>query len=186
MYFIHGTCDPLAFYTFGSQADPNSTRSIGAYNIVCQRQKLKLPYKLHSIIGGEHDLSTAEDEVYESMFKWIKEEVICGQPVNACITSTYSTTAPCSQVSTCPSCMEVNAVNYEEEKIYILPSVGSGLFSLSKPSNYKVTIWDMMGKPIDDMEGYIDALNLTHLPSGSYIVSIKNDYKTYNCRITKL
>jgi hypothetical protein len=186
MYFIHGTCDPLAFYTFGSQADPTSTRSIGAYNIVCHRQKLKLPYKLHTIIGGEHDLDSVEDEVFESMFTWIKNEIMCGQPISACITSTFSTTAACSQVSTCPSCTDVATEEYDTEKIQIYPTVSTGLFYLTKPTNCKVNISDMFGKTIQVHEGNISELDLSAFAHGSYIVNLDLLSRKFTYKIFKI
>ncbi len=84
LYLVHGTCDSTAFYDHGNPVDPNTTSSLGSYPIACRKQSLKHPYHFTTIKGGGHGLGPEENDVLQSIFKWIKKEVSCGNTINAC------------------------------------------------------------------------------------------------------
>ena len=180
LYLVHGTCDSTAFYDYGNPVDPTTTASIGAYPIACRKQSLKHPYHFTTIKGGGHGLGPEENDVLQSIFKWIKKEVSCGKTINACELFTVSNTAACSSVPTCPFCTATPIIESSKIDIRVYPNPFQNQIKIENsnsfyPDKLSFRLSDMMGRSYfinHEHHGQNIILNTSTLIKGSYLMEV--------------
>jgi acetyl esterase/lipase len=187
LYLIHGTCDPLAYFDKGNPVTPNSIYTTGAFPIACKQQELNHPYHLSTIKGGGHEMGDAEPLIFESFFKWIKSNNLCGTPDKACETFSVVNTQACANVTACPSCKSTPITELSNFKSEIFPNpVASKLritVSTDNPSSQcEAFIFNTLGQSLlytildkNTEGGYSKTIDVSALHNGSYILVIKTD-----------
>lgn len=197
LYMVHGTCDSTALYNYGNLFDPTTKGSVGSYAIACRKQSLGHPYHFTTIKGGDHGLGANADKIYESIFKWIKKEVSCGKPINACeLFVEPNTKGACVNVPTCPSCTATPTHDQQSLQVKIYPNPTNQYCTIEfeeplKPNQIRVLIYDVTGKQynlmIDKTETKNIKINTTTLSAGIYFLKISNgDEKVYEGKMVKM
>jgi len=176
-FIIHGTCDSTAYYNTGS-VFPEELSTLGAYQIVCRKQKLNHAYRFLSIKGGGHDFNGFEQEVYPEIFNWIKNEIICGQSKQSCIILDNQINIPCYDIDTCPDCFISSTSTFQiESEFKVYPSIVIDHITIESDDHQGIVeIFDLMGnvlmkKNITEEKNKIDISNLN---SGMFIVRKNN------------
>jgi hypothetical protein len=158
---------------------------LGSYPIACRKQSLKHPYHFTTIKGGGHGLGPEENDVLQSIFKWIKKEVSCGNAINACELFTVPNTAACSSVPTCPLCTATPANEISTEIIKLYPNPFENQLKIELQTKFyserlSLRVTDIVGRSffmIYTRDGNTITLPTSNLKTGTYFVEIIHNLK---------
>lgn len=195
LYMVHGTCDSTALYNYGNLFDPTTKGSVGSYAIACRKQSLGHPYHFTTVKGGDHNLGSNADKIYESIFKWIKNEVICGKIINGCeLFIETNAKGACVNVPTCPACTATPFVHLESTLLRAYPNPANQYVELNIDNVYntdlKVFITDVNGKinlsQIVRLNNNRFRINTSSLLSGVYFITVYTKNALYSGRFIKI
>lgn len=92
LFLGHGVCDTTVPYASGTYFDCETDIMVhGSYDIACRAAEMDKPYSLHSVTGLGHDWTEAKNaETTIKIRNWIKDQIICGEPLQEEFTTTAS------------------------------------------------------------------------------------------------
>jgi len=187
LFLGHGTCDEAAPYDVGTPLNcPTDIMVYGSRSIACKAKATNNNYSLHSINGLGHgwDDEGLQTEAGNTIRAWLKNQMICGTPVQESFTyemnlvdceSGNTTLNGCSIPNTTTDLLEI------QEKCTLFPNPVSTTLNINLPSTVApikyLTIINTRRKIVQKTNlnhSYKKqtTIPINHLPNGIYYLNI--------------